>query len=172
MYRLLASRQSWSDHLQFDQGTISDLNWWAVALSSWNAQSAVHEEIDVQMWTDASGSGWPGWGAVCLGETAAGWWNHRLSRAPSNYREMMAVLLALKSFRTMLYGKKVQVMSDNVSTVAYINHLGGHCKDLSQLATAIWTEAEEHKVVLTARHLAGKTNVEADWLSHLIPQYK
>ena len=28
IYRLLASRRSWSDHLHFDKGTISDLCWW------------------------------------------------------------------------------------------------------------------------------------------------
>ena len=118
IYRLLSQRESWSDRLQFDPGTVSDLQWWLEALETWNYQTTVHKEIDVQMWTDASQTGW---GAVCLGECAAGWWNHRLSRAPSNYRELMAVLLALKSFKGLLTNKKVQVMSDNVTTVAYLN---------------------------------------------------
>ena len=167
--RLLSQRQSWSDRLEFDSGTTSDLQWWLGALKTWNFQSTVYKDIDVQMWTDASQTGW---GATCLGQNAAGWWNHRLSRAPSNYRELMAVLLALKSFNGLLGGKKVQVLSDNVTTVAYINHLGGHCKELSDLAVAVWAEAEEQQITLTAKHLPGVINQEADFLSRIIPKYE
>ena len=86
----------------------------------------------------------------------------------------MAILIALKSFKCMLSGKKVQIISDNVTSVVNINHLGGHCKDLSDLAlaTAIWAEAEEQQILLTAKHLQGKINIDADWLSRLIPKYE
>ena len=36
VYRLLKQRISWQDTLQLDMGTITDLNWWNTALSSWN----------------------------------------------------------------------------------------------------------------------------------------
>ena len=91
--------------------------------------------VDFQMETDASMTGW---GAMVknTNQAAAGFWNHRLSQMPSNYREMMAVLLGLKSL-TFPTGKRIQVLTDNITTSAYINHLGGPSQDLSQLASAI-----------------------------------
>ena len=44
IYRLLSLRQSWSDRLEFDHGTVSDLQWWLEALDTWNFQTTVELE--------------------------------------------------------------------------------------------------------------------------------
>ena len=122
-YRLLTSKNSWSDILTLDRDTRSDLEWWLHALGSWNGTPIQTGPIDFQIEMDASMSGW---GAQIKGSNkmAAGFWNLRLSQMPSNYRELMAVLLALKSF-SFPRGKKVQILTDNITTAAYINQLGG-----------------------------------------------
>jgi hypothetical protein len=102
---------------------------------------------------------------------AAGFWNPRLSQTPSNYREMMAVLMALKSF-TFQPGKKLQVLTDNVTTAAYINHLGGPSPALSQLANALWMEAHDKRLTLSAQYLQGVLNTTADALSRLSDHYE
>ena len=80
------------------------------------------------------------------------------------------VLCALQSFRKDLHSDKrihIQVLSDNVTTVAYINHLGEPSQELSDLMETIWCTAEAMNVTLSARHLAGELNQTADGLSHL-----
>ena len=77
----------------------------------------------------------------------------------------MAVLMALHSFKWTIRGKNVQIATDNITTAAYLNHLGGPSQDLSDLATAIWTTANELGVHLTAHFVAGKDNIWADSLS-------
>lgn len=91
---------------------------------------------------------------------------------PSNYREMCAVLMGLHSFLPLVKGKSVEVVSDNISTVAYLNHLGGPARDLSDMATAIWSFAFQHNMHITPRHLAGRNNTLADALSRLNPRYE
>jgi ribonuclease HI len=168
LYRLLAKKQSWEDILQIDHGTRQDLIWWKQAIHTWNGSPIVVGHIDVQVETDASESGW---GAVLGNQNAAGFWNRRMSQKSSNYREMMAILMALKAFKN-LQGKSVQILTDNVSAAAYINHLGGSSKELSQLASAIWTEAHERSITIQAKHLAGVDNVAADHLSRLSNKYE
>ena len=64
-------------------------------------------------------------------------WNLRMSLEHFNYRELVAVLMALKSFGPSMKEKSIQILSDNVTTVAYINHLRGPNSDLTDIAKAI-----------------------------------
>ena len=78
------------------------------------------------------------------------------------------MLKAIQSFKEEIQGlRHVQILSDNVVTVAYINHLGGPCPELSDLMTTIWAKVDQLGVILSARHLSGVLNFRADLLSHL-----
>ena len=99
LYRLLHQRQSWQDKLPLDTGTIRDIQWLDTALISWNGTKVVHRIIDLQLMADASETGW---GAALIDKEARGIWSLEMSYEHSNVREMMTVLLALKSFRTLL----------------------------------------------------------------------
>ena len=90
----------------------------------------------------------------------------------TNYRELLAVLLTLESFQHELSGKRVQVLSDNISSVAYINHLGGPSSDLSELVTSLWITTHQYDIELSAAYLADSDNTRADTLSRLSPQYE
>ena len=124
-YRVLASKTSWGDVLTMDKDTKANLEWWLHALKSWNGAPIQTGPLDFQMEADASMSGWGGGRVkvISIDKRAAGFWNHRLSEMPSNYHELMAVLMALKSFN-LPPGNKLQVLTYNVTTGAYINHLG------------------------------------------------
>ena len=111
---------------------------------------------------------------VRLGSTlgsvkAAGFWNRRVTYQSSNYRELLAILLALYSYKDRIQNKCIQILSDNISAIAYINRLGGSSKPLSQLATAIWHFAYENGIYLVARHISGHRNIQADYYSRLLP---
>ena len=57
-------------------------------------------------------------------------------------------------------------MSDNTTTVSYINSMGG-CKSIERnsLTKHIWDWARERNIWLSAAHIPGSSNVDADQLS-------
>ena len=169
VYRLLATRKTWQDILLINKQAEADLQWWLEALDGWNGCHVKPKVIDMQITTDASSSGW---GAFTGDLQAAGFWNKRMSFKPSNYREMMAILLALKSFKHMTKNKVVHILSDNITAIANINHLGSSHKELSELATAIWSEAYTNGTHLVCSHISGVNNTTADRLSRLPPKYE
>ena len=89
--------------------------------------------VEAQLVTDASQTGWE---AVLSGKQATGYRDKQVALIPSNYRESLAILLAIKAFENDLKCKKVQVFSENVAAVAYINHLGGPIPGIAALASA------------------------------------
>lgn len=68
----------------------------------------------------------------------------------------VAVLIALAVFIVHVTGKTIQVVSDNISTMAYLNHMGGPSHELNQIANAVWAEAIDNHVSITCCHIAGK----------------
>ena len=57
-------------------------------------------------------------------------------------------------------------MSDNNTTISYINSMGG-CKaiECNSLTKHIWDWARERNIWLSAAHIPGSSNVDADRLS-------
>ena len=166
VYRDISTKSSWSDSIILSDACKRDLNWWLFSIGHWNGIVVTPKQIQAQIKTDASGSGW---GAVYGSLEASGHWTPSICKESINYKELLAVHCAVSSFGQHLRGLNVQVLSDNITTVAYINHLGGPCKKISDLMESLWLTAKELNITLTARHYAGKINVEADRLSRLAP---
>ena len=164
IYKVLRKRTSWQNKLELETGCIKDLTWWLNGLKSWNGCAIHHKPIDFQLVTDASHIGW---GGVLGDKQAQGLWTPQIRSQCSNYREMMAVYYAMKALKTDIAGKVIQVLNDNISTVANINFQGGQRQQLTDVATLIWSEALGNNVTLTAKYLAGYLNYEADYLSRI-----
>ena len=101
IYRVIATRQTWDDNnLCLTESARKDLNWWLEALKGWNGAPLITHPVDIQIETDASSTGW---GSCIKTESsvieAAGLWNKQVSFKHSNFRELLAVLQAIKSFR-------------------------------------------------------------------------
>lgn len=168
-YRLLRTKSSWDSVLSLTDPVITDLKWWKSALNSWNGAAIIAGSIDYQVETDASSIGW----GVSFGEMKAqGLWTRNMSCRSSNYRELFTVLMALRTFRNQFQGKTIQILSDNITTVAYLNHMGGPYKDLTDLARVIWLECFQNRVMIVCRHLKGILNVRADQLSRLRTKFE
>ena len=52
-------------------------------------------------------------------------------------------------------GKSFHILSDNISAIAYLNHLGGPSKQLTDIAMAIWEFALTQYIDLKASYLVG-----------------
>jgi hypothetical protein len=171
LYRLISQKTAWEEILWLDMATIKDLNWWNTALQNWNGRHISTRPVEIQIETDASQTGW-GARLMSNGNQAAGYWDKVMSTAPSNARELMAVIMAILSFKETLIGKAVQVLTDNISTTAYIMHMGGPSVGLTNMVANLWTICYQYNIDLSARYLAGKDNVVADRLSRLEPQHE
>ncbi len=177
VYRLLATKGSWSDVLFIEGAAENDLQWWLEALHSWNGAPIFLQTAEIQVATDASSSGW---GGVVLnskdphliGQSASGMWSEKVSWKPANYRELLAIIVTLKSMSEHLVNKHVQILSDNISAVAYLNHIGGPSPELSTLAQSLWAVCYKLNVTVTAKYLVGSLNKDADYLSRLLPSYE
>ena len=141
-----------------------ELSWWvSSAPHSYNVVS--HGQPEVTLTTDASLVGW----GCMLGETRTGGsWSPDEKSKHINYLELLAVYLALQSFTPQVTGKHVKVMVDNMTALSDINHMGtGKCKDRHQLVKDIWLWCMEHNVWLTAVHIPGAENIDADLQSRV-----
>ena len=103
--------------------------------------------MDLHVVTDASDSGC---GGVCNGKAAAGPWTKPVRAKSINFWELLVVFLTIKTFVNNLQNKCIQVISDNITTVTYLNHLGGNIKDLSDLTKAIFNLAYSHNIYMQA----------------------
>ena len=125
--------------------------------------------IQGQIFTDASHYAW---GAAFNRHSAQGYWNQQIKHKSSNYRELLAIILTPELFRPEIRGQHINIISYNVTSLDYLNHLGGHCKDLNNLSEGIWELALDLDVTLSRKHLSGKLNTTADKLSRLSPKYE
>ncbi|KAF7243259.1 Transposon Ty3-I Gag-Pol polyprotein [Varanus komodoensis] len=80
-----------------------------------------------------------GWGAICSDLRTQGIWSQQDCRNHINFLELLAVFKALQSFEDVLLHQVVQVTSDNMATVFYLNKQGGtRSRKLARLAMQIW----------------------------------
>lgn len=167
LYSVLQQRSDWASELVLTPSAIRDLKWWQSAINEWNGRPIVKRTVDGQIFTDASDIGW---GASYNGLKAHGKWTQKEKYMHINERELLAVLLAVHSFQNVIKNKHIQVLSDNITTVAYINHLGGSSEVLTTITTNIWNMCQKLALTIEAKHLAGNLNCEADRLSRLTDQ--
>lgn len=148
-------------------GCKKDLKWWVDNID--NASNPITKpNPDIIMETDASGIGW----GACIqgdhGRKTGGKWSKEEATQHINYLELLAVWLALQSFFPKNTNTSIKVLSDNTTTVAYLNHMGGTKPKCNKLAHKIWSWCEENNNWILAAHIPGKTNVIADKQSRTI----
>ena len=156
---LKLSKGNFDSHMTLSHGSLKDVCWW-----SSNIQKILHSSPDVVVYTDASQTGW---GAhIDHGNNTCGVWSKSESLRHINYLKLLAVKLALASLFDNRSYIHVRVMSDNTTTVSYINSMGG-CKsrECNSITKDIWGWARERNIWLSAAHIPGSSNVDADQLS-------
>ncbi|KAG8550432.1 hypothetical protein GDO81_025882 [Engystomops pustulosus] len=150
------------------QKILESLGWW---LKEENLQVGKpwREENTLSMVTDASS--W-GWGAQVKDLLFQGTWGEESKRMSSNYRELEAILEAIKQSLPVIRGTDPKIASDNVTAVAFVNRQGGtRSEPLTNLSDQIFWLAETNLRSVSSIHIRGKDNLEADFLSrHLLRQ--
>ena len=149
--------------IRLSDQAVFHLQWWLVTEHLTIGAPFSRPDPQVTIVTDASSSGWGGH----LGDQrASGDWSVQWSQRHINWLELQAVWLTMKHFAAQLQGLVVEVLSDNSTTVSYINKQGGtHSPSLCNLALDFWDWCDCFRITPVAVHLQGVKNVLADALS-------
>ena len=139
-------------------------------MKDWSGKPIIPVRSQKVVTTDASSHGWGGWWrqfghSGTLQNEARGFWLPKEQGMSSNARELSGVLLTVQAALPALRNKQVLVETDNKTTQAYINHLGGRSRFLNSIARRLWTMCYSNQILLTAVHRPGKVNQRANLLS-------
>jgi len=135
-----------------------DLLWWVDNILHVN-RSLLREKPSVTLTSDSSDFAW---GGVREEQSAGGPWAQHEKDWHINVKELFAVLLTLQTFCDKERGIHIRLLIDNTTSVAYINGQGGRKPTLHKVAKRIWLWAIQRQIWLSALHLPGIENVQAD----------
>ncbi len=145
--------------LSLTPACIEDLQWWVDHIDT-AYKPILYKNADVIMHSDASKAGW---GAVINNTSTGGRWDKSETEQHINVLELRALFMGLQSFSDTVKNKHVQAYMDNSTAVAYINSMGGtRSPECNELAREIWQWCIVNNVWVSAAHIPGSTNVEAD----------
>ena len=156
---LRANKGNFDSIMSLSVQSKTELTWWVNNVLT-ASKPLSHGNPDLTLTTDASNVGW---GAVC-GDTSTGvFWSLEEQSYHINFLELKAVLLGLISLRGAFSEKHVLVQSDNTTTVAYLNAMGGiKSTPCNEMATMIRDWCLKHNIWLSATHIPGSKNIQAD----------
>ncbi|VDI82098.1 Hypothetical predicted protein [Mytilus galloprovincialis] len=107
-----------------------------------------------------------GMGAVMNKVSIGGPWLQSEKSFHINALELIAVTHAVKSFLKDRHNLQVLIQTDNITTMTYINKMGGTVsKVCNKLALELWTWCLQKDIVLKADFIPGRENLIADWES-------
>ena len=142
--------------------SIKELEWWVTSIPT-AVKKIDHGTPTITLTADASHTGW---GAPANGKETQGLWAQNERDCHINILELHAVELGLLALLDKTSGQHIRIMSDNTTTVTYINAMGG-CKSegCNHIAKQIWLWAIDRNNWISAAHQPGHLNVTADFLS-------
>ena len=113
-----------------------DLVWWIENVGM--GKKISHGNPVIVLKTDASLTGWGG-GAVLKDKDTGGRWTEPESTLHINALELMAVFFGLRTLCKHMTDTLVQILTDNITAVAHVNHMGGsHSLTCNGIARNIW----------------------------------
>lgn len=161
---LKLNKDDYARHMPISQKARGDLHWWIKSLPGAVKSILPKDFPSVFLASDASKIAW---GAVnCSNKSeTGGHWNQSESVLHINCLELLSAYFALKSLARDYTNTHICIYIDNTTAVSYINHMGGRMATLNSLARKIWDWCQERSIWLSAAHLPGTENLEADLLS-------
>jgi ribonuclease HI len=135
------TKKQWDSSVIISDALKQDWQWLVTNFASINGAPMWHPSQVHVLKTDASNDGW---GAVLdHQQKAAGTFTCQQQQWHIMFKEMQAVLLAIRAFRPILKGIRFQVKTDNVAVVAYLEKGGGQWPDLNEMVKQIWQEVAQ-----------------------------
>lgn len=168
-YNKSLQKFSWDHPITLTAEAKADVSWWAshcIAPLPPVPMKPVQSTVTVH--TDASLTGWGM--SSSDGSVASGSWSASERSLHINYLELYSVLLSVNCLIPKFDNSHIHIVTDNSTTMFYINKMGGtRSPTLCALALEIWNLCISHNVWLSASHIPGVNNTEADNFSRASP---
>lgn len=140
----------------------TDIQWWKENIDQLYNDIIVPNP-DLCITTDASSYGW---GAVMGQTSTGGLFSINEKEGHINVLELKAILFGLQSLARDISNSHIKILTDNSTAVACINKFGtSRSQECDIIAKQIWFWASQSNIWLSATHLPGKENTEADYES-------
>jgi hypothetical protein len=143
-----------------------DLQWWLDHLAL--VQADIQQSYpDLLIQTDASNQGW-GFYVPIDGTKAGARWSPDCVDLHSKVMELTAIEYALYSYCSDISDMHLRIMSDNTTAIAAVNKQGS-TKSLAcnKVAQRIWRWCFTRHIWISAAHIPGVENVDADEASRV-----
>ena len=145
--------------VKINEAAKNEIRWW-IENSRYCVNPIQQPKMDHIIDTDAS---LLGWGAIFNDQKTGGRWSAEESRMHINVLELEAIKFAIKSFFCKESNIHVRIRCDNTTAVSYINKMGGIQSDnCNSVAKELWSYCRLKNIWISAEHLPGVENVEAD----------
>ena len=143
----------------------TELQWWVTnGQGSYNVIS--HGKPDLTITTDAS---LMGWGAVFENQSTGGLWPPAEKVHHINALELIAIFFGLKCYAKNISNVHIHIMTDNITAVSTIKHMGTcHSDSCNSTGKDIWEWCIARCIWVSAAHIPGNRNVQADLESRKI----
>lgn len=116
------------------------------------------------LYSDSSKTGWGGVNVTHNTHTN-GLWSEQEKLEHINILELKAALLTIKALAAEMQNAHIQIFMDNTVAISYVNKFGGKMSALHSIAKEIWCWAKDRNLWISAVHVPGVENNEADDLS-------
>jgi hypothetical protein len=166
---LIQAGTRWDAPISLSDQTIETCAWWLAEFRHWNGVGIIPRDPTCRLTTDAS--------TVAQGATIE-FGDLKLrtqfeippgqQHRSSNWRELMAIRLALERYGSLLIGQVLEIRSDNWTSLRCIANQGSRVEALNEIGAAIWRQAAGLGLHLTTTFIPGVENTEADRLSRWI----
>lgn len=120
----LGLEMNFDNHVVLSKTSIKEIKWWFDNVVYKNGKRIRPTKVQKHCRTDAS---FQGWGSVDLDTNvhANGRWYYQESLHSINFLELMAIFYALQSLYCNESNLHIEIQSDNISAIKYINDMGG-----------------------------------------------
>lgn len=146
---------SWNHRCDITQPMRQDLLWWISQLQHWNGRRMLPHQPTVQIFTDASDSGW---GIIINQQQYRGKWSPSEQATHINYKELLVIWKLFSVFPAHQH-RHLQLCMDNTAAIAYINKFGGtRSSVLNNLAMQIWQHCFRHRIFLSTLYVPSICN--------------
>ena len=162
---LRRSKGNFDNLMRISRDSKCVIQWWLTNLKQ-SFKSVMRKPPHVLLYSDASLKGWGAFNKTS-GIKTGGQWSAEEQNAHINILELKACQLALLTFCKDLVNVHVHIYMDNTTSCTYINKFGGKTHELNVLAREIWLWCIDKDIHLSAAHLPGDMNHEADELSRV-----
>ncbi|XP_060583214.1 uncharacterized protein LOC132739516 [Ruditapes philippinarum] len=161
----LGQNMNFDNKVSLSTKSIQEIQWWLKNVKNKNGKRIRPISVSRRCFTDASMEGYGGIDLIS-GLHTQGRWKNQECGYHINYLELLAVFYCMQAFYNEFCDIHIEIHSDSVSVVTYINNFGGmNSLELDDLSKCLWEWCLRRNIYISAVHVPGKLNKSADYYS-------